>query len=1639
MKRNSKLRKVIMGGVGFAMAVIVFFVGSMQSMQEVEADIRVFDKITEKFPYEENKAFKLSILEIVPDKADEVKEIGYFLENLREQESPLNVSHGTVHGTVKADLSGIEKPEEPKLTQPTWPSGYWDPVNNVYVQPTQEQMDEYYAASAAYNQEQQDYKNKMDAYNQAVADATAAAADAAYADTLYQLRTYGMIRPTGPDSNGSYPIYAEFNNAGVAIFSNYQNPGCNNAYPQSYTLGVYEMAAGDYNIADGFAINDEGYICKVNQVSSNTTVSAGGLVSGNETTIELVPVMDIISSKLSLPTSEEYGQLITAVAEADLGNGVGNVKFTRSETITDKKQYYGLSDQQLYYRKESNTDFYNSNYFKEYVLGSRTKYENKPIIYNTVKASEVTKEEIANADLVYISGKSVDFAIKNTDGSGNDISEEILLELYNQEVKNHKAILMDYACYSADAKTNISKLAVLLWRENQNAIKTTYESAYGDESDPDIMTNLDFLKGDALKELKESMMTGANGNFVTGNVYVYNHHLSDFDDPKSMIDAGDIFANGDFNSAYTASVMQAGFTNVLSYITTTNKNSTTGLMIPSVTPAVAVQYILISDGNPLTVVKSSLNVLEIQPVMSFLYNEGRGSEEYQFMNDKSDAKKNRETFVESYLGEYYKDKVEFVEFTSMTVDEFNGRNEDLVETYDIIYIGSERGDLYYTEELNTVKKENGKYGTGTEKQQLPSYTDKKMSGNVYYSIGDALTMDGGITTNVYAFLDKPTYDARYAGRDITADKLGKLKEYLESESLIFVAGDLMATTSAGISEINPTAIAEPGDKDDHGRVDNSSNMYELLRYAQGYRFNYTTGAYENASDEGSYDTYSNLISIDDVLNKVVEKSTVDQYVSTEKLEIMMSEQPREYTYSTLPNSQVIDADSIQYLEEEADGTRELKYEFMITSAVDNAFTTVTYTPSLYIDVNNDGKYSAASENVKDIKIVVQASGAEAEKDAQNNYVLNKDVVYEMTRALDESYSGYLKWKLNIQANGYANSHASVEGSTVVKNVGEEDVIQILQLTDNDGSNLNLQTQAESETSLFGKYLAAVPGYRVVIKTMTVKQFEDDFKAKWDAYNGDMTIQEFALQYFKEIEIVAPTTTDANDGSYGADMLVLGFGDDFAPCNTAEAISAIQSYMESENPVLLTHDFIMFRAPSNQVKYLRNSVGMDKYGVTQNIVKKKVGNDTVAELANYMIDSTGEKILHSGDTYTRTDKEDNEKIQLIESVGKAVAYQPGTERGMVLKYTQGLSNGTLVRFKKTGNNWLNVNGLGGGNDNGATVYTVDKLNSGQITSYPYNLPDSFKVTHTHGQYYQLDLDADDDNDGESDVVVWYTLGESSRENYNPWGAKAAGPSPSDGYYIYNKGNITYTGAGHSDMTKATETEAQLFINTLFAAYNAATTHPAVRFYEEAPDALATPISSVAIPYDKNVTKDNAIDSSILKDAQGEYRYHFVNPNVTVTDLGTPMFFRLADTNFVRGTKYMEIEYYMKVDGKVGAEFELDDKSKATIELLKYRDAEIPVVNISEKMTTYKVHNGVFTDAIALDVETGKLSTLESEVPYGFYLPLSYLNDNSQVTIYITAKTRIYTISSQTNLPIISEVEGMGVGELTVTKTDLLDLD
>lgn len=118
---------------------------------------------------------------------------------------------------------------------------------------------------------------------------------------------------------------------------------------------------------------------------------------------------------------------------------------------------------------------------------------------------------------------------------------------------------------------------------------------------------------------------------------------------------------------------------------------------------------------------------------------------------------------------------------------------------------------------------------------------------------------------------------------------------------------------------------------------------------------------------------------------------------------------------------------------------------------------------------------------------------------------------------------------------------------------------------------------------------------------------------------------------------------------------------------------------------------------------------------------------------------------------------------------------------------------------------------------AQTTSIKKINSSQITSYPYKLcesTDSLNVAKTHCQWYQINLENEN-------LVPWFNLSTSTINS---------GDSRNF-YYIYSLKNITYTSSGNTG--DYTDDEMKLFVNTIIKSIMGANKKPEVtnKIYED----------------------------------------------------------------------------------------------------------------------------------------------------------------------------------------------------------------
>ena len=297
--------------------------------------------------------------------------------------------------------------------------------------------------------------------------------------------------------------------------------------------------------------------------------------------------------------------------------------------------------------------------------------------------------------------------------------------------------------------------------------------------------------GTNIASLAKELKGEHTGNsFVGGNRYFFTGALATkaFKDP---------LPDGD----------TAGFSDVLAEIENENflrrkdDPDTQDLLPADVTMANSIRYIVNYAGQRTIGAKKKLTVLDLEP--------GRGS-------DQSDASAQKADKVWEWLGgEDSGIKSSDIKIVTMSTSEFIGKIDDLVETYDMIYVGS---DL------------TGFNTTGANYTGTTVYNDSEMDGLVYTNIGDTyrsnILLSGLLDRDYYAdrtwtyngkqypYIDD-TQDSdatkfRFSGNDLTQSKAGELEDFAKSGYPVVVSDNLLSNTcsfGASVSASKASRIA----------------------------------------------------------------------------------------------------------------------------------------------------------------------------------------------------------------------------------------------------------------------------------------------------------------------------------------------------------------------------------------------------------------------------------------------------------------------------------------------------------------------------------------------------------------------------------------------------------------------------------------------------------------------------------------------------------------------------------------------------------------------------------------------------------------------------------------------------------------
>lgn len=337
---------------------------------------------------------------------------------------------------------------------------------------------------------------------------------------------------------------------------------------------------------------------------------------------------------------------------------------------------------------------------------------------------------------------------------------------------------------------------------------------------------------------------------------------------------------------------------------------------------------------------------------------------------------------------------------------------------------------------------------------------------------------------------------------------------------------------------------------------------------------------------------------------------------------------------------------------------------------------------------------------------------------------------------------------------------------------------------------------------------------------------------------------------------------------------------------------------------------------------------------------------------------------------------------------AVAYEPKSDNSVIVRQNQGFTYVDLNNFqwKDDGNNhgeyrlYSGLNNYESNEDVEAKTNKAVKVNSGQITTYPFKIDDEINIATTHKQYYQLDMNQDADGDGESDIVVWYTLSGHGVYDQSPKDVR-------NNYYIYTMGNVTYSGVGHSDFSN-NEDELKLYINTMIAAYSASVHEPSIYLKENAD----TDSNDITTLY---ATIDDAIEEEAANKADAR---------LDGADSTQDVYFTVKDSNLVRN----------QIDEKtvVYLDFYIEDPQKnPNDETIGTGNDKIYLKKVDWDIYTLN-NDGTENEQINNSKENSQLNKdprdfFENNKTYKVKVPLSVLPEGANsIKIYAVGYSKIY---------------------------------
>ena len=838
-----------------------------------------------------------------------------------------------------------------------------------------------------------------------------------------------------------------------------------------------------------------------------------------------------------------------------------------------------------------------------------------------------------------------------------------------------------------------------------------------------------------------------------------------------------------------------------------------------------------------------LRILELQPNEKF------------YATDRDSWVKYYLDLMPWYIGTT-KDIADDVTIDHMATYQFIGRNEDPNETYDLVLIGCKEQD----ETNGVIDKKNSDY-YGSPIRDSWFYNDTGMGQIAYSSVGDwvstALDKEGKQKTTI-----------RYSGNDITKKKYDQLLNFAKKAPVI-VADDLYDSDGTVLgSKIDVSSFVyrlAGKNKDQDLFVDRYIDGVDSSIEANSVRKALKTGnislSFENGIKPVEYkNTYetSDNDGVDELFYTTMNSNADDprQRDSHGNNALVFEFEVEGNSFYDSYDAEIPGYGIDLYLDSNGNGI----FEGSITHRNE------------YKDNNRsiEGKLTEISSN---LEILDESTGVYV----SNNQLTNGHK-YKVTKTLPNSEVGMIPWKLELyeltdKDNDYAIRYSETGCTRIKSDKSKKRKIRVLQM------NLTADMSDVAPYVCFDSdYRAGLDGWayrnreKIFGVATNANRIADSFNNFVDVMGdqGDFIFVNpdpvknvntgSKVKYLTNSQWLQKYNDKKKWADYlmnNYDMLIIGMKDKAVFTNNENFLYGFEVFRSAGKPIIMTHDVVEAEdsdsSISDDVRYYTRDISgqMRKYYNMAVIDEPSLlDNPYNPNAYEYSYDNywmTGYSRPYSGNKYGTSFTSDviskyydshfhgKANKQMDNSVRSMLFYNRDRTKDAVSgrhwsvwdwDYVDDYTTYYVDRIDRgipgiSTNLYTNRNGLGWF-DSGdpKTTNKIMPVNEGQITKYPFDIgtesDGKITVRNTHAQNFQLDLEFDE----EGDVLVWYDLVGGTGKDLDVYGGRHL--DSRNNYYIYTKGNITYSGVGHSKGGVWSEkgldqNEIALFINTMIAAY------------------------------------------------------------------------------------------------------------------------------------------------------------------------------------------------------------------------------